>query len=456
MNRTIAAISTAYGRGGIAVIRISGSEAIEIASEVFFPSSGKKLAEYPAGRVIRGEIRKRGCQIDDGLCTVFRCPTSYTGEDVVEISCHGGILLTQLVLEAVFEAGAVPAEAGEFTKRAFINGKISLSQAEAIGILIDAETDEGIRLAASQERGIFSKKVDELYEKLKLTVTNIYAAIDFPEEDLSELSLDEIIGYLCEVKDELEKLSSSYSRVRAACEGIRTVIAGKPNTGKSSLLNRLVGRERAIVTEIAGTTRDTVEESISVGKVLLRLCDTAGIHSTEDKVEKLGILRSLNEISEAELILAIFDRSNESDKDDTELISHIKKAKGKKIAVINKCDLPEKPFVSDLACFDRIVEISAANGDGIDRLTGTIEEMFAEGEIDYDKDAVVLNARQNSSVRRALENINNAVNALRTSAPLDAVAMDMQNALSELSELDGRQVSEEIVSSIFAHFCVGK
>lgn len=453
MNDTIAAISTPFGRGGIAVIRLSGTEAVEIAEKVFSPTSGKKLSEYQANRAVYGEIIKSSRVIDDGICTIFRAPHSYTGEDTVEISCHGGILLTERVLEAVFEAGARQAGAGEFTRRAFTAGKLSLTQAEAVGMLIDAENDDQITLASAQERGIFKKKADELYEALKNIVTSVYANIDFPDEDLAELSADELESALTDLKNELETLSSSYNSVKAVTDGIKTVIVGKPNTGKSSLLNRLVGRDRAIVTNIAGTTRDTLEETVQLGRVRLRLVDTAGIRETDDIVEKLGVDRSIKALNEAELILTVFDGSVELDDEDRELIEMVDKLSAVKIAVLNKSDIGQ----AARSPFDNFVNISAKTGDGAEALKKLIEDVFVSADIErLASNAVVLSARQNASVTKALEYVKSAIRALANGITPDTVGFELEAALSEISELDGRRVTEEIVDGIFHRFCVGK
>ncbi len=458
---TIAAISTAYGRGGIAVIRISGDEAVEIADRCFRASNGKSLTMQEHGQCVYGRIIKNGVQIDDGMCTVFRAPKSYTGEDVVEISCHGGILLTQKVLEALFECGAVQATAGEFTRRAFTNGKLSLSQAEAVGMLIDAQSEEQLSLAISHERGVVRDKADELYERLKTVVTGMYANVDFPDEDLAELSDDEVLAELSLIESELSGLKASYRVGRAVCEGIRAVIVGKPNVGKSSLLNLLVGSDRAIVTDVAGTTRDTIEETVSCGRVLLRLCDTAGIHETSDIVEQIGVRRSLEMLERAELVLAVFDSSDAFDNEDLELLEKLKALPCVKIAILNKCDLNERLDVELLrssGAFCEIINICSLRGSesGIDKLIKTVEELYIKGEIDYNSQAVLTNARQNASVSRALDAVRNAMLHLRSGLSTDMYGFDIETALSELGELDGRKVSEEIVDGIFHRFCVGK
>ena len=456
MEHTIAAISTPFGRGGIAVIRLSGEEAIAIAAKVFFPGNGKALTEIDGGRTVYGKIVRSGRQIDDGIAAVFRAPKSFTGEDVVEISCHGGVLITEQVLSATFEAGAVQAGPGEFTRRAFTNGKLSLSQAEAIGLLIDAENEEQLKLASAHERGVFKQKADELYEKMKTLVTNVYANIDFPDEDLAELSDGEVLTQLFVLRDELSELTATYRTAHAVCEGIPTAIVGKPNTGKSSILNRLLGRERAIVTEVAGTTRDTIEESVEVGRVKLRLTDTAGIHETEDKVEKIGVERSLKALNEAELVLAVFDGSHPCEEEDRELLSLLQTKNAVKLALVNKSDLKKEFVLPGNADFTAVIGLSAQNGEGFEELTKKINDLFLAGEIDYDRQAVILNARQNASASRALENVKGAIASLESGLTSDMAGLDLEAALSELSELDGRRVNEEIVDGIFHHFCVGK
>ncbi len=462
MTNTIAAVSTAFGRGGIAVIRISGDEAVAVAQRMFRVKSGKSLADIAPNYCVYGEIIKGGVHIDDGMCTIFRAPHSYTGEDVVEISCHGGIMLTEKVLEAAFENGAVPAGAGEFTKRAFINGKLSLSQAEAVGMLIDAESEEQLSLAVSHGAGVMKKKSDELYEKLKNVVTGVYANVDFPDEDLAELSDTEVLDEITALEAELSALADSYRVGRAVCEGIRTVLVGKPNTGKSSLLNRLVGRERAIVTDIAGTTRDTIEENVHCGRVMLRLTDTAGVRESDDAVERIGVERSLEAVRGAEIVLAVFDTSCEFDGEDEALLSLLDGVDAVKVAILNKNDLAAKFDTAKLDShgFSHTLWISAASTDaaknGVTALTKLIESMYVTGEVDYNTRAVVTNARQNASVTRALEYVRSAKAQLMSGLTSDMAGLELESALCELSELDGRKVTEEIVDGIFHRFCVGK
>ena len=382
MNDIIAAISTPMGRGGVAVIRISGDGALVVGDKLFRPKSGRRVSELDGGRAVYGSIIKDGREIDDGIATVFRAPRSYTGEDTVEVSCHGGILITEKVLEAALEAGARQATAGEFTRRAFVNGKLTLQRAEAIGMLIDAENDEVLSLASRRQSELFDRAARQLYEDVKEILTGIFAECDFPDEDLSGMSVSEIVSRLEDVIGRLNELGSSYEAVRADSEGISTVLSGKPNSGKSSLLNALCGHERAIVTDVAGTTRDTVSVTVRSGRVLLRLTDTAGIREASDVVERLGIERAERELDSSELILAVFDLSREIDDDDRRLISLLSNKKQTKIALLNKSDSVERLDISSITgAFDHCIRVSARTGDGLDKQHALIAELFDAGRI---------------------------------------------------------------------------
>ena len=454
---TIAAISTPIGRGGVAIIRISGDDALEVGERMFRTKSGASVREIDGGRAVYGSIIKDGREIDDGIITVFRAPRSYTGEDTIEVSCHGGVLITAKVLEAALEAGARQAEAGEFTRRAFVNGKLTLQRAEAIGMLIDAETDEVLSLASRRQSELFRETTSALYEDVKEILTGIFAECDFPDEDLSGMSTDEIVSRLESVRDRLSELGGSYEAVRAVSEGIRTVLVGKPNSGKSSLLNRLCGSDRAIVTDIAGTTRDTVSATVKSGRVLLRLSDTAGIRETSDEVERLGIERAERELADAELVLAVFDLSRECDDDDLRLVSLLSGSKVVRIALLNKSDSDERFDISKISgSFDHCIRVSARTGDGLDSLHSLIGELFDSGKIDYDSRAVLLNARQNAAASRALASVRSALDAINSGLPLDTAGLDLEAALGALGELDARQVGEDVVNAVFSRFCVGK
>lgn len=454
---TVAAVSTPYGRGGIAVIRVSGPDAISIAEKLFYPGGGMALSEIESNRMVWGRIYYKDESIDDGMAVVFRAPHSYTGEDTVEISCHGGIYLTQKVLESVFLCGAQPAGPGEFTKRAFLNGKLGLSQAEAIIDLIDAQSMEGVRLAGAGARGTLKRAADEIYVLLRDAISSTYAFIDFPDEDLTDLTPEELLEKIGIAKEKLSALARSYSVGKAVNEGIRCAIVGKPNTGKSSLLNCLMGEDRAIVTEIAGTTRDVLEETVSIGRILLRLADTAGIHGTDDVVERLGVERSLRALSEAELVLAVFDGAMALKEEDFALAEHLRGISCPIVAIVNKSDLGRTVDLDALHLpFARIVSVSAARGDGIDDLRTVIEGLFLDGKIDYSAEAVVANARQYAAVCTAREHVERAEQALLDGYTQDISGMDLELALSALAEVDGRAVTGDVVDTIFHNFCVGK
>ncbi len=453
---TIAAISTPHGKGGIAVIRVSGDEACLICDKVFKARNGKKLNEIKAGSAVYGDIYGDGEIIDDGIATVFRAPHSYTGEDTVEISCHGGIILTQSVLEAVLVNGARVAQAGEFTKRAFLSGKISLTKAEAVINMIDAESKEKMRLSASQSRGVLTDKITEISSKISDVLSSVYAYIDYPDEDLTDMSAEELGEQAREIIISLKSLSESYRIGHAICEGIPTVIVGKPNTGKSSVLNRILGKERAIVTSIAGTTRDTVEETVTVGKVLLRLCDTAGIRKASDEVERIGVLRSREKLSQAELVIAVFDGTQSLSDDDCGIIREITEQNKTVIALINKGDISSGSEVMLPSSMGEPICVSAKTGDGFDMLYSRIEQLYINESISYTSEPVLIGARQYAAVKSALELMEKALSAIEGGFTQDVAGLDMEAALSVLGELDGRTVSQEITSKIFSRFCVGK
>ena len=458
---TIAAVSTPYGKGGIAVIRISGSDAIKVADKVFKPLSGKSLDDIESSRAVYGAIfdvaAREKKQIDDGIAVCFRAPRSFTGEDTVEISCHGGVLITQKVLASVLAAGARIALAGEFTKRAFINGKMSLTSAESLGELLEARTDEQIALARSGMKGVLSGKIGEIYNSLCDVLAGIFAKIDYPDEDLADIGLDEMLEVADSCLERLNRLADTYSTGHAVAEGIPTVILGRTNAGKSSLYNRILGRNAAIVTDIEGTTRDILTDSAKLGKVMLRISDTAGLRSSSDTVERIGIDRARQAAEEAELILAVFDGSHEPRNEDKEFISYLSELGGVKIAIVNKSDLGYcESYDGILSGVDEVCHLSAESGDGFESLVDAVEKIYIDRSLDMGSDAIITNARQCAAVRSAIEALEIASAAIRDSLPLEICCAEVENTLSALGELDGRTVSEDIVSRIFANFCVGK
>lgn len=467
-NQTIAAISTPFGKGGIAVIRISGEKAFEIADRMFFPISGKKLAEANPNTAVYGKIISDGTHIDDGVAVVFRAPRSFTGEDTVEISCHGGILLTERVLKTAFTSGAYPAGAGEFTERAFLNGKISLTEAEAVIGLIDAESEEKLALCASHASGVLKRRTEAIYASVLKLLSSVYVGLDYPEEDLEDVSDEEFIASLRDIYAKLSETANTYREGKAVAEGVKTVLLGKPNTGKSSLLNAWLCEDRAIVTDIPGTTRDVIEEKVSAGRITLRLSDTAGIRKSADEVEKIGIEKAVKTAEEAELIIALFDLSRDIDGEDEFICNNLKgyAEKGKSvIAVFNKNDLDNGNgifserllAVKEMLPSETVIcNISAKSGDGLDELKNAAEELFASGRTDYSQTAVIANARQFSAVCSARDAVFDAISAFESGVGSDVCGMDLERALAALGEVDGRAVSEEITSEIFKNFCVGK
>ena len=458
---TIAAISTPYGKGGIAVIRISGSEAISVAEKMFSPKNKRPLSDIESNRAVYGSIysNKDGesVAIDDGIAVIFRSPASFTGEDTVEISCHGGVLLTQRVLESALVSGARLATAGEFTRRAFINGKMTLTSAEALGELLSASTDEQISLARSGLSGKLSVEISRIYNSLCDVLAAIYAHIDYPDEDLADISRDEMLGIANANLADLKKLAATYTTGHAVGEGIASAIVGRTNAGKSTLYNLIVGRDAAIVTDIEGTTRDILTESAKLGKVTLRLSDTAGLRETGDKVESIGIERARREAESAELILAVFDGSRTPDREDEEFCEYLSALNGKKIAIINKSDKGITDEMTALVSnFDYALPFSAESGAGFDALVSTVEQIYIDSDLDMGQSAIIANARQNTALLSAISTLSEAIDAIGNELPLEVCCVEIENALSCLGELDGRTVSEDIISKIFANFCVGK
>ncbi|MBE6637605.1 MAG: tRNA uridine-5-carboxymethylaminomethyl(34) synthesis GTPase MnmE [Ruminococcaceae bacterium] len=451
----IAAISTPYGRGGIAVIRLSGDGVIRLAEQFFHTASKKPLTSLAGGQAVYGYILREGKRIDDGIATVFRAPHSYTGEDTVEISCHGGIVLSATVLTCALAAGCRSAEAGEFTKRAFLNGKLSLSQAEAVIGLIDAMSEEQMRLSAAMTRGILHDRIEQLSERLADLIASVYAYIDYPDEDLTDYTPVELMTSCRALLSDVESLAATYRTGHAVSEGIPTVIIGKPNTGKSSLLNRILGRERAIVTDVAGTTRDTVEETVSFGGITLRLADTAGLRQTTDAVEQIGVSKAKEKLEEAELVLAVFDGSMPLDSEDEAVLQALaENSSAEIIPILNKSDRGSCPtanhFSSEPIC------LSALTGEGMDALAKRVADLYRADKIDYDVTPIVANARQFSAAKAACEHLRLALDALNGGFTQDIAGMDLELALGKLRELDGCGTSEEITDRIFHRFCVGK
>ena len=453
-NKTIAAISTAQGEGGIGVIRISGSRSAEIADKVFRNINSKKLADMRGYTAAFGKIVYNDEELDEAVALVFRAPHSYTGEDVVEISCHGGVYITKQVLRAVLDAGAIPAQAGEFTKRAFLNGKIDLTEAEAVIDIITAKSRCAARSAMFVKEGALRKRISSVKDELLALIAHLSAWADYPEEDIAEVD-DEMIFSVCDkATNELEKLLSSYDAGQAVKQGIDTVIAGRPNVGKSTLMNLLSGSEKSIVTDIPGTTRDVVEETVVVGDVILRLSDTAGLRNTDDAVEKIGVDRAKKRLEQCGLLIAVFDNSQTLGEDDYELLEL--SAQVPSIAVINKTDLENKLDIDKIKYkIDNIVYISAANGEGREEIAAAVEKIAGTTKLNP-SEGILSNERQRSNVAGALRSVKEAREALSFGMTYDAVTVSLEDAISELLEMTGERTSDEVIDRVFHNFCVGK
>jgi tRNA modification GTPase len=429
---------------------------VEIAAKCFFPRSGKDFTSLPARTVIYGDIIRDGVKIDDGTAVIFRAPHSYTGEDTVEITCHGGTLITRAVLETLLLAGAVPATAGEFTRRAFVSGKLTLTDAEAIGTLLDAKSYAQLRLFASDARDKLSRSIAGLYDALLTLVSTLYAKIDFPDEDLADLTGEELSERLSAIAADMDSLLATYRTGHAIGEGLRTVIVGRPNVGKSSLYNLLCGDEYAIVTDLEGTTRDVLTHSATAGQVLLSLADTAGLRETDNPVEKIGIERALSHMAEAELILAVFDGASPFTQEDLDLLTRLKNGSIPAIILLNKSDITTLPDnLAAVDSFPYVLQISAQGGSAKE-LTDLIEKLFIDGDIATGDSAILTSARQFAALTHARGALGDSLAALNAGLPADIASSDLEIALGALSELDGRAVSEEVVAGIFSKFCVGK
>lgn len=457
---TISAISTPSGKGGVAIIRISGEDALNILDKIFLPR-GKTLPKDAPRMQIFGDILLGGDKIDDGLATYFPAPKSYTGEDVVEISCHGGILVSRLVLEATLTAGARIAEAGEFTKRAFINGRLSLTEAEGVGELLEAKSLAEVKLTSRKSKSLLSKKIEEIRADLTDVLSSTYARIDYPDEDLGEYTDEESCERLKLIRSKISTLLSTYPTGKAISEGVKTVICGKPNVGKSTLYNAILGEDAAIVTDIEGTTRDVLSTTVPLGNVMLRLSDTAGVRdkSLAETVERIGIEKSLSAIDSAELIIAVFDVSRGFSEDDKKLVELIKSADCAKIAIFNKIDLGNAEIDSSFTdIFDKTLTASFKCGDtgAVKALTDAVSELFIDEKIKVGDEAIVSSARHSAALTRALSLTDAAIDAYSLGVFTDAAASEVEGALSAIAEIDGRAVSEEVVADIFSKFCVGK
>lgn len=451
---TIAAIATPNAPGGIAVIRISGERAFEVAEKIFVPAGDKKVADMRGYTCAYGEAFDGEERLDDCILTVFRAPHSFTGEDTAEISCHGGIYVTRRILRAALANGAVMAQAGEFTKRAFLNGKIDLTQAESVMDIISAKGERELKMAENIREGAAYKAVRKISDRLMNMLGSLAAWTDYPDEDIPEVEPETMRTELENIRAELESLIRNYDSGRILREGVSTVIVGRPNVGKSTLFNALSGCERSIVTDIAGTTRDAVEETVKLGDVTLRLMDTAGIRETSDKIEEIGVNIAQKAIESAELVIAVFDGSEKMSDDDVNIINKINF--NNSVAVVNKNDLSTVIDITELEKhFKHIVYLSAKENSGTDELCACIEDIFSLNE-PFFNDVTVANERQKKCVDVCLENVEKAVEAIECGEMLDAVNVLIDYAEQSLLELIGEKITDAVVDEVFSRFCVGK
>lgn len=454
MSDTIAAICTAAGQGSIGIIRISGEDAQKIADKVFTPKTAdKKIKNLKGYQAAFGHLCDENGIIDRCVALKFKAPYSYTGEDTVELSVHGGEAVLKQALRAIYNAGARPAEGGEFTKRAFLNGKMSLNEAEAVMDMISAGSSAAARSSAAILDGESGKKIEEIKSILVYASAMVAAFTDFPEEGEEEMESEKFFEKLNHAKSELSKLMADYDKGKIIKNGVECVIIGKPNVGKSTIMNLLSRFDRSIVTSVAGTTRDIVEETVDIGGVTLKLCDTAGIHGSDDLVEKIGIEKALEKIKTAGLVLAVVSAENPIDDED---ISLIKKAgEAPVIIIVNKTDINENPQTDGLNAFGEVVFCSAKNGEGIDELREKILEKIGLSQIDPSAN-LIANERQFNCIKTAYDAVDNAISDILNGQTLDAVGVLIEDAIGALLTLTGENVSETVVAEVFSKFCVGK
>ena len=452
---TIAAISTPRGEGGIGIVRLSGDESLGILSKIFKPKSKKDVKEIKSYTINYGHIYDGEELIDEVLVSVMKAPNTYTREDIVEINCHGGYLITQKVLELVLKSGAKIAEPGEFTRRAFLNGRLDLTQAEAIIDLIHGKTDKSISLSLNNLRGDLRDQINHLKKILLDVAAHVNVVLDYPEEGVDEPIPEHLIIELHNVKDTITKLVESYDKGKMIKEGIKTAIVGKPNVGKSSLLNSILREERAIVTSIAGTTRDTIEEIINIKGIPLIMVDTAGIRKTQDEVENIGVQKSKKMLKEADLVLFVLDSSRDFSDEDREIYDSIQSEKV--IGILNKIDMEKKLDITNLTKVKKWIEISALENIGIDTLENEIYNFILSENIeDSSEKLIITNIRHKSALEKTKKSIENIFETIDMGYPMDLIAVDLNDALDSLSEVTGEISSEDLLDHIFSNFCVGK
>ncbi len=453
---TICAISTPIGHGGIGIVRISGKESLKIALKL----TNNRTSNIKPNNIIYSKIYDDNQIIDEALISYFKAPNSYTGDDVIEINSHGGILIVQRILNLVLKNGARMAEPGEFTKRAFLCGKIDLYQAEAVADLINSKTYKENEISAVQLSGDLGKKIREIKNEIVDVLVDIEANVDYPEYDIEEITFNKINKVIEDSIDKLQKLSNSYKEGKVLKNGINTAIVGKPNVGKSSILNVLLNEERAIVTDVEGTTRDTIEESIIINNVVFNLIDTAGIRETKDKVENIGIEKSKKSIEKADLVLFILDASKDISAEDKELFKVLKDHK--KIIIINKNDIHNQTYVNNILDEinkqkeNEIVYLSTKSYEGVDKLKDTMTKMFINENLSNNEELIITNIRHKEAIDKTIRLLNNAKENIAQNIPIDMISIDLQNSLISLCEILGENVTEDVINGIFSKFCLGK
>ncbi|MDO4282183.1 MAG: tRNA uridine-5-carboxymethylaminomethyl(34) synthesis GTPase MnmE [Clostridia bacterium] len=457
LTHTIAAIATALSNSGISIIRISGKDSLNIINKIF-----KTSYKIEPNHIVYGKIMKDHEVLDHVLVSYFKSPKSYTGEDVCEINCHGGNEITKEILELVLESGAILAEPGEFSKRAFLNGKMDLSQAEAVINLINAKTKTESRIASKNMEGNLSKKVRELREELIELLAHIEVSVDYPEYDYDEVKNRNVIHLIDKKRDEINDILKTYEHGRIIKEGVNVAILGKPNVGKSSLLNKLANYNKAIVTDIPGTTRDIVEETINIDDIVFNISDTAGIRDTNDIIEKIGVEKSLSMLDEVDFVIYMLNAEEKIDKDDIEILSKIQNKGIKYITVINKMDKIKKSnfdaILNELKQIgvEETIEISIQEDRGIDKLKNAIVKIFHQNDFDFEHELIITNSRHKDLLKKALNYLEEARNEINNGQPIDIVSIYIKKVANTLGEIIGSNVSQDIIDKIFEKFCVGK
>lgn len=456
LNDTIAAISTAIGEAGIAIVRMSGDDSVNIIDEIFVSASGKKMAEAENRKFLYGHIADGDKLIDEVLVVKMKGPHSYTAEDIVEIHCHGGVVSVKRILNLILSKGARLAEKGEFTKRGFLNGRIDLTQAEAVIDMIKAKTDISFDMGLNQLSGALSEVLNKLKDELVSMQALIVANIDFPDEDIEDAAYHDLMERSDKILEKMDNLLDNSKNSRLLRDGINTVILGKPNVGKSSLLNGLLKYDRAIVTDIAGTTRDIIEDYINLDGVLLKITDTAGIRETDDEVEKIGVNVAREKLKEADLVIAIFDISRDFDKDDEEILNLIKDKKH--ITILNKDDLDQKISDEEIEKYfkDDYLRLSVMENESVKKIENLIIDLFFDGELQISSDSILSNIRHINALKEAKKALLEVNESLKEKVFLDLIEVDLENVISHISEITGTITTEDILDRVFSDFCIGK